>query len=1092
MLKIRIIKKKNGERGISLVLQSQKVKNGFLAIKERICFKLKLLAAVPKLLGANPQTVSLKKKKGGQILLSLSWKKKHRRNHFKILRGETKNSIWNAISNYIRNQRFLNPVREKFSNGVNGANKTRKIVKGTVIVSIIALILQLSFSSILFTKANENSLCPVNTDVALAVDTTGSMGEGNKPSQCSWENLEEVPTDFDPYYTYMCVYHQENGLTEEQCLSKNDFTHCKDPVYTPAVLKKIEYFKEAANAFIVNLTSGDQSALISFNNSANLLKNLSNDHSAAKTAIDSLTVQATNGTNIGDAILSASNKLTERGNPKANQVIILLTDGKANQPNGEGYGENQADIDYAISNAQNAANLGQKIYTIGLGTGVNQTMLQNIAALTSGQYYPASQGSQLEGIYNQIYNQISQEPCGSISACLYQDDTPGDEEITGKNPLSGWEMILSGDSNDSATTGKNGCYIFGGLSRGNYTVSLGQNSEKQPFFQTHPQSGSYNLSLLGQGLTNIDFGMADSSLCEPNKIDTPGDCVDEGLRQHAYSYPASFAYCGASTTSAISDPTCNCSYSEWTDGECFADGKVHQTRTNLTDYSYCAADLQRDVDSAACECIEYEFKQCVGDNTSLTTYTYNYPYCVQKDDLTNDSDPDCSSVYDNCEDWVNAGCYTQGKMKQTRICKDQYGNPNPAGKEEQSIDSADCSCQYSAWVDGACSSEGFIKQTRTQTTRFEYCVEPLERTVESQKCVCQYSDWQNAGCASDGYRTQTRTQTSQFDYCTILKRNNPDSSCACQLTETAGWCVNNTQRSYTFSYNFAYCGSKEPELRGDPACNTSICVNGILETGEGCDDANTTSGDGCSSICLIEKVSGAETQTVTSGEASVFNLTISINGDKQVGTDVAIIIWTTNIPATSQVIYDTISHPSLGEPPNYGYAYSTTEDQNKVLIHRVVITGLKPDTKYYYRSVSRGSLAISQEYSFATKETILSKIEETAPETPITIGLAYLPETKESEKPSSKFLASADEKITKELEEGEEINGIKEETAGIAPEKESSVSANEPLEKFDGGGLLATIRNLSLSWKFGLTLLGLVILVTVILQLSEKKKASKA
>jgi len=68
-----------------------------------------------------------------------------------------------------------------------------------------------------------------------------------------------------------------------------------------------------------------------------------------------------------------------------------------------------------------------------------------------------------------------------------------------------------------------------------------------------------------------------------------------------------------------------------------------------------------------------------------------------------------------------------------------------------------------------------------------------------------------------------------------------------------------------------------------------------------------------------------------------------------------IVSWVTDHIATSRVIYDTISHSVLGDPPDYGYAFSTVEDPALVINHEVVVSGLSPGTTYYYRSVSHGS-----------------------------------------------------------------------------------------------------------------------------------------
>ena len=96
-----------------------------------------------------------------------------------------------------------------------------------------------------------------------------------------------------------------------------------------------------------------------------------------------------------------------------------------------------------------------------------------------------------------------------------------------------------------------------------------------------------------------------------------------------------------------------------------------------------------------------------------------------------------------------------------------------------------------------------------------------------------------------------------------------------------------------------------------------------------------------------------------------------VNAPSETG---ATIVWNTNHPSTSRVIYETVSHPILGDAPNYGYANSTVEkdDSPKVTSHTVTITGLTAGTTYYYRAVSHGSPeVVGAEKSFTTKGTKL-------------------------------------------------------------------------------------------------------------------------
>ena len=68
--------------------------------------------------------------------------------------------------------------------------------------------------------------------------------------------------------------------------------------------------------------------------------------------------------------------------------------------------------------------------------------------------------------------------------------------------------------------------------------------------------------------------------------------------------------------------------------------------------------------------------------------------------------------------------------------------------------------------------------------------------------------------------------------------------------------------------------------------------------------------------------------------------------------DSATIVWTTCEASTSRVVYDTVSHPTVTDTANLGYANSTTIDNTKVTTHSVNLTGLSANTKYYFRVLS--------------------------------------------------------------------------------------------------------------------------------------------
>lgn len=116
------------------------------------------------------------------------------------------------------------------------------------------------------------------------------------------------------------------------------------------------------------------------------------------------------GTAIGDGLATAVNRLRE--SDAISKVIILLTDGENNRGN----------ID-PLTAGEIAKKMGVRVYTIGVGTHgmapypfktpfgtqyqnvevkIDEKLLQNIANMTGGQYFRATNNSTLREIYSQI------------------------------------------------------------------------------------------------------------------------------------------------------------------------------------------------------------------------------------------------------------------------------------------------------------------------------------------------------------------------------------------------------------------------------------------------------------------------------------------------------------------------------------------------------------------------------------------------------------------------------------------------------------------------------------------------------------------
>lgn len=157
----------------------------------------------------------------------------------------------------------------------------------------------------------------------------------------------------------------------------------------------------------------DRIGIVSFAAEALTQVPLTIDYAVLYRAIDQLeTGQLEDGTAIGTAIATAANRL--RRAPGESRVMILMTDGE----------NNRGEID-PITAARAAAAFDIKVYTIGVGSEgvapipiargmfggyqyanlpvhIDEDLLTEIASITGGQYFRATNEAALDSIYGRI------------------------------------------------------------------------------------------------------------------------------------------------------------------------------------------------------------------------------------------------------------------------------------------------------------------------------------------------------------------------------------------------------------------------------------------------------------------------------------------------------------------------------------------------------------------------------------------------------------------------------------------------------------------------------------------------------------------
>lgn len=162
-----------------------------------------------------------------------------------------------------------------------------------------------------------------------------------------------------------------------------DFSENGHPLSRIAATKKVV-------ASFVRKRAGDRVGLIVFAEQAFLTIPLTLDTASVSKMLNNLLVgMAGERTAIGDAIGIGVQNLRKR--PETSRILILLTDG-----------EDTASRIPPIEAAKIAKKEQIKIYTIGVGNKLDDTLLEKMATMTGGIYYKVTSVHALEQVYKQI------------------------------------------------------------------------------------------------------------------------------------------------------------------------------------------------------------------------------------------------------------------------------------------------------------------------------------------------------------------------------------------------------------------------------------------------------------------------------------------------------------------------------------------------------------------------------------------------------------------------------------------------------------------------------------------------------------------
>ena len=194
-------------------------------------------------------------------------------------------------------------------------------------------------------------------------------------------------------------------------------------------VNRLEVVKDVVEKFVDKRTN-DRIGVVAFAGSAYTVCPLTLDHSWLARNLERVKIGTIeDGTAIGTAIISSLNRLKETETKE--KIIILLTDG-----------QNNAGKISPLTGAEASSVMGVRIYTIGAGTkglvpypvkdmfgnvslqpveiNIDEDLLKEIAEITGGMYFRATDTESLNQIYSKI-DKLEKTPMEEIGYNVYKE-----------------------------------------------------------------------------------------------------------------------------------------------------------------------------------------------------------------------------------------------------------------------------------------------------------------------------------------------------------------------------------------------------------------------------------------------------------------------------------------------------------------------------------------------------------------------------------------------------------------------------------------------------------------------------------------------